>query len=267
MKSDPFELNQCALFSGMSESEIEECLSVSQARIISCEKDSYLFHQGELPRYMMVLLSGSIIIGNDSLSGKRNIIATFHEHGEMFGEIFLFLNKKEYDYFAQADSDSQVLQIPKSFFDTDSVNQNSFSYRLIANLLPVFAGKAYYLNQKLRIISGASLRQKIARMLLQNACSHPSSTLSDSRSGSKSGSISGSAASTSANALTNTLTNASINALTGTFYMNRERMADYLGVARPSLSRELSNMQNEGLIVIEKRQIHIKNLSALQEII
>lgn len=240
MKFDPFDLNQCPLFSGMSESEIEECLSVSQARIISCEKDSYLFHQGELPRYMMVLLSGSIIIGNDSLSGKRNIIATFHEHGEMFGEIFLFLNKKEYDYFAQADSDSQVLQIPKSFFDADSVNQNSFSYRLIANLLPVFAGKAYYLNQKLRIISGTSLRQRIARLLLQNVHSCPSGNPS-------SGTLSSS--------------------LSGTFYMNRERMADYLGVARPSLSRELSNMQKEGLIVIEKRQICIRNLSALQEII
>ena len=109
----------------------------------------------------------------------------------------------------------------------DAVNQNSFSYRLIANLLPVFAGKAYYLNQKIRIISGASLRQKIARMLLQHTHSDPDYT----------------------------------------FSMNREKMADYLGVARPSLSRELSNMQAEGLISLEKRQIRIVDLSALQEII
>ena len=151
-----FNLNQCPLFAGMSEAEIEECLLVSQARIVSYPKDTYLFHQGELPRYMMVLLSGSIVIGNDSLGGKRNIVATFQEHGEMFGEVFLFLNKKEYDYFALADSTADVLLIPKAFFDVDAVNQNSFSYRLIANLLPVFAGKAYYLNQKIRIISGAS---------------------------------------------------------------------------------------------------------------
>lgn len=221
-----FNLNQCPLFTGMSEAEIEECLLVSQARIVSYPKDTYLFHQGELPRYMMVLLSGSIVIGNDSLSGKRNIVATFQDHGEMFGEVFLFLNKKEYDYFAQADSTAEVLLIPKSFFDADAVNQNSFSYRLIANLLPVFAGKAYYLNQKIRIISGASLRQKIARMLIQNTHSDPART----------------------------------------FSMNREKMADYLGVARPSLSRELSNMQAEGLIVLEKRQIRIVDLSALQEI-
>ena len=49
--------------------------------------------------------------------------------------------------------------------------------------------------------------------------------------------------------------------------MNREKMADYLGVARPSLSRELSNMQAEGMISLEKRQIRIVDLSALQEII
>ena len=145
----------------------------------------------------------------------------------MFGEVFLFLNKKEYDYFALADSIADVLLIPKTFFDVDAVNQNSFSYRLIANLLPIFAGKAYYLNQKIRIISGASLRQKIARMLLQHTHSDPDYT----------------------------------------FSMNREKMADYLGVARPSLSRELSNMQAEGLISLEKRQIRIVDLSALQEII
>ena len=222
-----FNLNQCPLFAGMSEAEIEECLLVSQARIVSYPKDTYLFHQGELPRYMMVLLSGSTVIGNDSLGGKRNIVATFQEHGEMIGEVFLFLNKKEYDYFALADSTADVLLIPKAFFDVDAVNQNSFSYRLIANLLPVFAGKAYYLNQKIRIISGASLRQKIARMLLQHTHSDPDYT----------------------------------------FSMNREKMADYLGVARPSLSRELSNMQAEGMISLEKRQIRIVDLSALQEII
>ena len=70
-----FNLNQCPLFAGMSEAEIEECLLVSQARIVSYPKDTYLFHQGELPRYMMVLLSGSIVIGNDS---EENVTSLRH---------------------------------------------------------------------------------------------------------------------------------------------------------------------------------------------
>lgn len=42
--------------------------------------------------------------------------------------------------------------------------------------------------------------------------------------------------------------------------MNREQMAAYLGVTRPSLSRELMKMQKEKLIVLEKNKIKILNL-------
>ena len=39
--------------------------------------------------------------------------------------------------------------------------------------------------------------------------------------------------------------------------MNREELADYLGVARPSLSRTLMKMQNEGIIEVGKKTIRI----------
>jgi len=39
--------------------------------------------------------------------------------------------------------------------------------------------------------------------------------------------------------------------------MNREQMAAYLGVTRPSLSREMMKMQKEGIISIEKGKIYI----------
>ncbi|MBR1865936.1 MAG: Crp/Fnr family transcriptional regulator [Lachnospiraceae bacterium] len=42
--------------------------------------------------------------------------------------------------------------------------------------------------------------------------------------------------------------------------MNREQMAAYLGVTRPSLSRELMKMQKENRILLEKNSIKILNL-------
>lgn len=41
--------------------------------------------------------------------------------------------------------------------------------------------------------------------------------------------------------------------------MNREQLAAYLGVTRPSLSRELMRMQKEQLITVDKKQIRILN--------
>lgn len=37
--------------------------------------------------------------------------------------------------------------------------------------------------------------------------------------------------------------------------MKREEMADFLGVARPSLSRELMQMQREGLLLVEGKEL------------
>ncbi|HOD92617.1 MAG TPA: Crp/Fnr family transcriptional regulator [Clostridia bacterium] len=47
--------------------------------------------------------------------------------------------------------------------------------------------------------------------------------------------------------------------------MNREMFADYLNVARPSLSRELMNMEEEGLITIKGKTIEIPNPNILDE--
>lgn len=48
--------------------------------------------------------------------------------------------------------------------------------------------------------------------------------------------------------------------------MNREDLADFLNTARPSLSRELMNMQEDGLIRILKQNIHIEDFDELQNI-
>ena len=75
-------------------------------------------------------------------------------------------------------------------------------------------------------MSGASMRQKIAKMLLIRAKN-------------------------SAEPLT----------------MSRERMAEYLNVARPSLSRELIRMKEDGLIELENKSIYIADREALKKLV
>ena len=46
--------------------------------------------------------------------------------------------------------------------------------------------------------------------------------------------------------------------------MNREELSDYLGVARPSLSRTLMQMQSEGIIKVEKKQMQILDVKKIR---
>ena len=97
--------------------------------------------------------------------------------------------------------------------------------KIVQNLLSILAHKAYFLNQKLLIFSSFTLRKKIAVYLLQQARGQPKITLT----------------------------------------LNREAMAEYLAVPRPSLSRELMNMQKDNLLSISKDTVtvNIDKLEAL----
>lgn len=217
-------MKKSPLFFEMSDSDIENCLKCSRSEIVSYEKDELIFRQHDVPKKLLVLLEGAVVVGNDSSAGKRSIVATLDQPGELFGEVFLFLNKQEYDHYAQAVVPAQILQIPKDFLYHPCGENCGYHTKLISNMLSILAQKAYYLNRKLQIVSCATLRQKIAKVLLQNSSPDGRVTLS----------------------------------------MNREELADFMNTARPSLSRELMKMQEDGIIKIEKRNIQIIDFDALQ---
>lgn len=212
------------LFYNMTEKDIENCLLCSHSEILTYEKDTMLFYQQDVPEKLFVLLEGIVAIGRDSISGKRNIITTINQPGELFGEVFLFLNKNQYDNYAIVVERVKVLQMPKEYLYHSCSRNCEYHTVLISNMLSILAQKAYYLNQKLQIMSSSSLRQKISQILLQN---------------------------TAAGGLVS-------------LKMNREEMADFLNVARPSLSRELMNMQADGLIKMEGKKIKILDFEEMQ---
>ena len=48
--------------------------------------------------------------------------------------------------------------------------------------------------------------------------------------------------------------------------LNRTELADFLNVSRPSMSRELGKMREEGIIDFHLNRFHIKNEQALRHI-
>lgn len=220
-------MKKSPLFAGMTDSDIQNCLKCSGSEIVSYEKDQIIFFQQDVPSKLHVLLEGSVAVCSDSVSGRRTIVAAFTQPGELFGEVFLFLDKKEYENYAQAAGPAKVLQMPKQFLYHNCAKNCDYHTKLISNILSILAQKAYYLNQKLQIVSGSTLRQKIARVLFQNSSADGTVTLG----------------------------------------MNREELADFLNVARPSLSRELMKMQKEGLVRACEKNIAIVDMNGLQEIL
>ncbi len=115
------------------------------------------------------------------------------------------------------------------FKRAEVVKMLSLYPQVLENYLSLLSNRLFMLNGKLKNMSLETLRQKIADLLLKEYKRQKKSRLD--------------------------------------MKMNRKEMAEHLSVQRPSLSREMSHMQEEGLIEFDKHSITILDLEALEDIL
>ena len=220
-------LKDVTLFNGLTADQITESLECSGAELFAYEKGEKIFSEGDVPQKLPVIIDGSVMIGRDFYDGKRSVANLYLKKGDIFGYEHLFTGDGKYGLFAEAQSRSDILLIPKHFLVSACERNCGFHSLLISNMLLIMAEKSLNLNARVEIMSCSTLRQKIAKLMLYVTGENGEDSLS----------------------------------------MNRQEMAEFLNVARPSLSRELMSMQREGLLEVSGRSIRVKNPKALEDIL
>ena len=213
------------LFQDIDGKEIEKMLHCAKAREREFEAEEYIFRQEQKPSKLFLLLEGNVMIAKDFASGKRNVLFLV-EAGEVFGEMFLFSDTESYWYDAIAQGKVKLLEIPWEFFYHFCKNACKHHQMITRNLLEIQSEKNFLMTKKLHLLSGTTLRERIALWLLEQEAEMDMITLR----------------------------------------MKREALADFLGMTRPSLSRELMRLQQEGLIEAGKNLIRIRNRAGLEDI-
>ncbi len=216
-------LESSKLFQLINDTETERILKCSKSGMKKYPAGTYIFEQGGLPTRLFLLLSGQVQICKDFTSGKRDVLYLV-EPGNVFGEIFLFGDRKKYWYDAVAVTDVSVLEMPWDFFYHFCSNACDHHKQLTQNMLEILSEDNFKMTRKLHIISTSSLRERIAIWLIDSMNENSVVELR----------------------------------------MNREQLADFLGVARPSLSRELMRMQKDGLIEVSRKAIRICDRDAVE---
>lgn len=211
------------LFRDISRDEIEKMFRCSKTVERCFEDGMYIFRQGEIPQNLFLVLEGTVMISKDFASGKRDVLFMVGQ-GDVFGEMFLFADTKAYWYDAIAQEKVRVIQIPWEFFYCFCSNACEHHRMITRNMLEIQSEKNFKMTRKLHLLSGTTLRERIALWLLEQAAEGDVIKLT----------------------------------------MNREELADYLGTTRPSLSRELMKMQQEQLIETDKYMIKIVDRVALE---
>lgn len=217
------ELQGIHLFRDITETELNKMLQCSKSKERVYEDQRYIFRQGEIPHQLFVILEGTVMIAKDFASGKRDVLFLVQK-GDVFGEMFLFSDAKSYWYDAIAQGKVHVLEIPWTFFYCFCQNACEHHQMITRNMLEIQSQKNFIMTRKLHLLSGTTLRERIALWLIEQS------------------------------------EDKNVVYLT----MNREELADYIGTTRPSLSRELMKMQQEKLIEVEKGKIKLLNREELE---
>lgn len=218
------------IFHGLSKEEIEKSLHCSRGKVIEIPKGQFIYRQEDEPTRLYFVLEGAVELGSCNALGKLTRIRILHEN-DCCGETELFLATDGYHSYAKAITDSRLLSVPEEFFGGQCERCCMHHSRVVYNMLYVFAEKSDQDNRQIDLLTLGSLRQRIAAFLLEEKEKNP-----DSREISLS--------------------------------LNREELAAYLNTTRPSLSRMLLQMQDEGLLrILSRSRIEVADEKKLRALV
>ena len=217
-------LNINKLFKDFNNQEINQFLISSQYRTIDYQSGQVIAIEGEPLTEIGLVLDGIVEIQKNYSSGKTVVINQLGI-GNIFGEVAIFSSKKVYPSTISSATKSKIMFVNK----INVLKICLQNKKLLKNLLQLLSEKILILDQRLKFLSGETIRQKICLYLLEHYREQQ--------------------------------------ALKIHIALSREKMAEQFGVTRPSLSRELNKMKLEGLIDLDKHTITIKALSALENVL
>ena len=203
-------IRKCDLFSELDESEYAEAIQFLDGKIKKYRKGDIVLMLGEKFTKAGILLKGTIESSFQNEKFDQVSMRRFSA-GTLFGEALVCNGTKESPVQVTSIDETVVL-----FVDLNKIYSchegTALQFKLAENLIKSLAKKNLYLNQKVRILSQKSLRDRILIYL---------STLKKDNNGYM------------------------------TIPFSQTALAEHLDVNRSALSRELGRMQNDGVIVIK----------------
>ncbi len=214
------------LFSRISEESLPGLLSCLSSKVCKYKRAEYIAIEGEKFEGVGFVLSGEVSVIKESFRGSKTIMANF-KAGDIFGEIIAFSGTGLWPSTVVAQSDCEIMFIrpEKMLGFCDKICD--FHRIVLENVTRIISQKALILNRKVDYLTIKSMKAKLSKYLLEEYKRTGSSTF--------------------------------------TLSLNREKLAEFLNVSRPSMSRELCKMRDDGIIEFYRETVKILDVEALEE--
>ena len=220
------EVSKTSLFQGIDIDDIRVMLNCMKPRMCGYKRNDYIVTGGDAYDSVGIVVHGAATVSKENAQGNR-IVMTILKQGDIFGEIIAFSSQTTWPATVQAQERCAVLFLPRGKIvgDCGCDRMCSGHKAFIRNFLRVISERAIMLNKKVEYLTIKSMSGKISTYLLEQYKKQGNVEL--------------------------------------TLPLNRNELADFLNVSRPSMSREMSKMRDEGMIEFHMSHVKIINVEGL----
>lgn len=218
-------VSKTVLFHEIDREEITAMLTCLKPRVCSYKRNDYIVTGGDAYESVGIVLKGAATVSKENAAGNR-VVMTLLKQGDIFGEIVAFSSQMTWPATVQAQETCEVLFLPRGKIVGECDRMCPWHRTLIQNFLRIISERAIMLNKKVEYLTIKSMRGKISTYLLEQYI--------------KTGD------------------------LNITLPLNRNELSDFLNVSRPSMSREMCKMRDEGVIDFHLTTFKILDIEALK---
>lgn len=219
-------IRQSPLFNNMEHDEIKSLFLCLNPKIHNFNKNECIVNAGESIDKFGLILEGEVNVIKESAEGNRVILSVIKK-GDLFGEMLVFSSQKIWPVTVRVQSSCKILFITNSNLLVRCSKNCSWHISMVENFMKVMSDKALMLNKKIQYLSIKSIRGKISAYLLEQCKNNKGNTI--------------------------------------VLPLKRNELADFLNVSRPSMSREICKMRDEGIIEFHLSTFKIKEVETLKK--
>lgn len=214
------------LFSTIDRKQISLLLDCLKPKICSFDRNDCIISAGDAIESIGLMLKGKAIVSKENAAGARVIVNILNK-GDIFGEAVAFSRQTRWPVTVQAQERCEVFFLPRMRLIGECSKICPWHRTLIYNFLKIISERTIMLSKKVEYLSIKSIRGKISTYLLEQYNNTGNKNM--------------------------------------ILPLNRNELADFLNVSRPSMSREMCKMRDEGIIDFHLRAFRILDLEALKQ--
>jgi CRP-like cAMP-binding protein len=218
-------ISRTLLFQGITTEELTAMLNCLQPRVWSYKRNDYIVTGGDAYESLGLVLKGAATVSKENAAGNR-VVMTLLKPGDLFGEIVAFSTQMTWPATVQAQESCEVLFLPRGKIVGECERICPAHRTLIQNFLRIISERALMLSKKVEYLTIKSMRGKISTYLMEQYAKTGDPRI--------------------------------------ILPLNRNELADFLNVSRPSMSREICKMRDEGVIDFHLTTFKILDLAAIK---